>query len=269
MTGFSLILALSTLTTTITYPPIPGGVVVPAPAVQSAAQPAVIEQAREQALATIDHLPDFLADQVIHRTLVFQGRTMPRDTLETTIRHAHTGKENIHLVSINGLPTEKTYAETGDVITLGSFSAQMTALFRPSSQGVFTFVGEDLYRDRQCALYSYRVPKETSAFRLRVTDVNSKKYLLPVGYSGRIWIDLETKLVLRVEQAADDILPDFPMTTAEMTVEYGWVRISGERYWMPITGEAVAEFRFLGKTFLNVIEFRNYRKFDADVKMVD
>jgi hypothetical protein len=265
--GFiSTLLILMTTVTFARHAPEEGG---PRRAVRTAAEAPLIEQVRHQVLTATADLPDFLADQTIRRSLIVQGQTISLDTLETTIRHPHDGKERTQLRSINGFPTIKSYEEIDKVITIGSFSAQMTALFRPSSKGEFTPVGEERYRDRQCALYSYRIPQETSVFLLRVAKSSFQKSLLSVGYSGRLWIDLETKLVLRVEQAADHILPDFPMSAAEMSVDYDWVMISGERYWMPVTGEALAEFRSIGKTFLNVIEFGNYRKFDGDVKVVD
>jgi hypothetical protein len=259
------------LLTTVTFArPVPEAGT-PRRVVQAAAETPLIEQVRHQVLTATADLPDFLADQTIRRSLIGQGLPVWLDTLETTVRHTHDGKEKTQVVFVISATAARfrKYEEMDNILSIGSFSGQMTALFRPSSQAVFTPAGEDRYRNRQCVVYSYRVPRETSVFLLRVARSDSRKCLLPVGYSGRIWVDPETKLVLRVEQAADDILPDFPMSAAEMTIDYGWVTISGERYWMPVTGEALAEFRSLGKTFLNVIEFRNYRKFDGDVKVVD
>jgi hypothetical protein len=54
-----------------------------------------------------------------------------------------------------------------------------------------------------------------------------------------------------------------------VVVDYDWVSISGRRFWMPVNAEALAEFPKQGQTFLNVIEFRNYRKFEGEIQVVD
>ena len=89
------------------------------------------------------------------------------------------------------------------------------------------------------------------------------------AYQGSVWIDTETKRVLRIEQSSEDIPPGFPITLSESAVEYDWVTISGERYLMPIHAEVLMGQDRERYYTRNVIEFRNYHKFDSDVKIGD
>jgi hypothetical protein len=52
-------------------------------------------------------------------------------------------------------------------------------------------------------------------------------------------------------------------------VEYDWREVSGKRYWLPIKAEVIHGSDRYRTYFRNVIEFRDYRKFDGDVKILD
>jgi hypothetical protein len=84
------------------------------------------------------------------------------------------------------------------------------------------------------------------------------------AYKGTIWIDKETRRVLRIEQQALGLPRDFAYDKAESMVEYGYVNIEGTRYLLPIQSVNMACNTGSSGCSRNVIEFRNYRKFSAD-----
>jgi hypothetical protein len=86
-------------------------------------------------------------------------------------------------------------------------------------------------------------------------------------YEGAVWIDKETRRVLRIEQRTLSIPRDFPISKAESILEYAFVRIEQRTYLLPATGENLGCASGSGSCTRNVIEFRNYRKFTADSKV--
>lgn len=229
----------------------------------------LLDQAREFALASLGELPDFLADQTIRRSTLIRGAWQHRDLLETTVSYEQEAGEKIRLVSVDGQPTVKTYEDVGGTTNVGTFSWHLTAPFQPSADAEFLETTGERYRGRDCAIFHYKVLKVNSKYKLRAGIAGTPETEAIVGYSGRMWIDRETKFVLRVEMEAQEVPADFPMSHSEVVVDYDWVSISGRRFWMPVNAEALAEFPKQGQTFLNVIDFRNYRKFEGEIQVVD
>ncbi len=96
-----------------------------------------------------------------------------------------------------------------------------------------------------------------------------------VAYRGRCWLDAATGQVVRLELEAVGIPPDFPISQSSTVVEYGPVEIAGKKCWLPVRAEtrlATSSSRELPeherlRDSRNVIEFRDYRRFGADVKI--
>jgi hypothetical protein len=84
------------------------------------------------------------------------------------------------------------------------------------------------------------------------------------SYRGRIWLDPKTLLVRRIEMQAMQLPPTFPVDHAEMTLDYGPVRIGGKEYLLPTKTENLACFRGESTCTRNETEFRNYRKFSTE-----
>jgi hypothetical protein len=86
-----------------------------------------------------------------------------------------------------------------------------------------------------------------------------------------MWIDRELDRVLRFEQIATEVPPDFPITEASSTIDYDWVNINDHKYLLPSHSEILLSMR-TPKYMLqsrNDVRFRNYQKFGAELKVVD
>ena len=91
---------------------------------------------------------------------------------------------------------------------------------------------------------------------------NGREYF--PAYRGTIWIDKESRRVLRIEQQALSIPRDFSYDKAEAALEYGFVNIDGHSYLLPVQSDNMACLNGNANCSRNVIDFRNYRKFSAD-----
>ncbi|OYT73630.1 MAG: hypothetical protein CFK52_01545 [Chloracidobacterium sp. CP2_5A] len=229
----------------------------------------LIEQARFYALRSADDLPDFIVTQTIRRlTRDGLGRWQPRDVLETEVR-VEGGRERVTLQSINGRPTSRRFEEVGGATSVGDFSGQLSAPFLPTTNASFSEVKRERYRGRVCWVYDFIVPQANSGYTLTVRLSDGRPQRIQVGYQGSLWIDEETKRIVRIEHVATDIPPGFPMSQVESSVDYDWVTILGKRYWMPKTAETIQISDAYRQAFRNVSEFRDYRKFEGDVKIIE
>ena len=108
-------------------------------------------------------------------------------------------------------------------------------------------------------------------FDLTVTAGNSHWELVsPDGrhyntaYEGAIWIDKDTRRVLRIEQSTTGLPQDFPLSKAETVLTYAFVKIDNKPYLLPAGSENLGCSRGSGACTRNVIEFKNYKKFTTE-----
>ncbi len=255
---------LGLVLTTIILISIPG-----AAQIRHRAELSLLEQSRDCALTHLDDLPDFIATQITRRSWLSGGEWHLMDVLEMTISYEHGAGEKTRLVSVNGLPPNQAYRNAPGAKAVGVFSLQWVTLFQPTTHATFAPDGDDWYRERHCRTYRFAVPRPSSTYKLAASLNGKPSQFTIVGYSGRMWLDVETGYPLRIEKVADDIPSDFPISGAETVAEYDWITISGKRFWLPVQSESFVELSSDRRRFLNVTEFRNYRKFDGDVKVVD
>jgi len=173
--------------------------------------------------------------------------------------------EEYKLISVDGKPARQSYDQLGGSTSAGEFGSFLASLFAPPSKARFREIKHETFRNRDTVIYDYYVAKVNST--ISITDKVSGR-TITAGYKGSLWIDPETKQVLRVEAQDVEIPPDFPINMAENSVEYDWVTIAGERYLLPAEAQVLMgrdRDRYYMK---NVIEFRNYHKYEGDVKLI-
>jgi hypothetical protein len=91
---------------------------------------------------------------------------------------------------------------------------------------------------------------------------------LAPAYSGRIWVSKKTAEILRFEQNADNIPKDFPEDTVSTAVDYESISINGQRFLLPVHAENLGCQRGTSICNKNVIEFRNYHKYEGEGKII-
>jgi len=226
-----------------------------------------IEQARYKALEYTDELPNFRVTQFVTRYARGPADRdwVKRDTLELELTYSLRGGEKYSLLRLNGAPTKLSYDRIAGSTSSGEFGALLSSLFAHQAKTEFIQTGTERFNGHESKVFDFQVRKVNSNSSL--TDRTTGRSVV-AGYRGSVWIDIETKAVLRIELAHENIQPGFPITLAENSVDYDWVLIAGQRYLLPVRAEVLLGRDADREYSRNEIQFRQYQKFDTDVKLV-
>jgi hypothetical protein len=146
----------------------------------------------------------------------------------------------------------------------GEFGTTLRALFDVNTKAVFRLEGLDQTNGHDTVRMGYQVPKETSS---RTINYNNQRTII-TAYRGRCWVDPKSFQVVRLEDKAINIPEDFPITRSEGSTDYDLAEISGVKHWLPVRAEVMLVEGGAKLHTRNVIEFKRYRKFEAEVKIV-
>lgn len=239
----------------------------------------LLERTRNVTLAAANAMPDFLVKQIIKRSVAY-GNTanwIPQDNLTLAVGYRANKGEEYKLLTINGMPAGPEVQASSDYskyVPKGASSSgveyisALADLFKPESKAEFRVVDTDTIQTRRTVVYEYTVKKDNSQLSLNLQDTGARAV---VGSRGRVWIDRELDRVLRFEQIATEIPPDFPITAASSLIDYDWVSINERKYLLPTHSEIV--LTTVNPKFVlqsrNDVRFRSYQKFGAELKVVD
>jgi len=220
----------------------------------------IISEARSTAAAFTSGLPNFLVQQATTR---YYGSGLPSSwqTIDEVTADVAcvNGKEDYRNVKINGIPTNRAPERSG-TWTTGEFSTTLEDVLSVATNAQFRRRGDDKVGGRPAWLYDYTVAQANSHW----TMVSPDDRRFNPAYTGSIWIDKESRRVLRIKQVTSTLPPDFPIDSAEAVLEYGFARIDQHSYLLPASGENIGCMRGSGTCSRNVIVFRDYRKFEAE-----
>lgn len=236
----------------------------------------LLERTRKATLGAAEKMPDYLVKQNIIRSHAFgQSKNWAAyDRLSIAVSYRQSAGEDYKLLTVNGIPAteDQSYGmKLGGTVSTGEYVTALTELFKPESRAEFTPIDTDTLRGRRTIIYEYEVKKTFSHQSLAWGEGGSIKEQTISGYRGRIWVDRETNRVLRLEDVSTEIDAGFPITAASKVIDYDWVTINEQQHLLP--SHAVVELtdRYRGQTeqTRNEILFRGYRKFGAEVKIID
>jgi hypothetical protein len=220
----------------------------------------ILAEAREAAATFTAGLPNFL---VLQATTRYFSTGIPVSWQVIDVVTADVacinGKEDYRNVQINGVAASRPPERTGTWST-GEFSTTLEDVLSLATNAQFKRRGDDKIAGRPAWVYDYTVAQTNSHW----TMVSPDDRRINPAYDGAIWIDKETRRVLRIEQRTSSIPQDFPLSRAESSVEYAFARIDQRSYLLPSTSENIGCMRGSGTCSRNEIVFRNYRKFETD-----
>jgi hypothetical protein len=218
----------------------------------------MINDARDAASVFTSSLPNFVVEQVTTR---YQGGGSPtswhaRDVVTCDVASVN-GKEDYRNFRVNGHAIGGKPEDSGSWST-GEFTVTLEDILSYATDANFTKRGEDRIAGRTAMVFNMSVRKDNSHWT--IIDMANRQYA--PAYKGSLWIDVESRRVMRIEQIAQGMPRDFAYDRAESVLEYGFVTIENKSYLLPVRAENLTcEARNCSR---NVIEFRNYRKFTAD-----
>jgi hypothetical protein len=227
----------------------------------------IIDKARDAAFSFTETLPNYVVKQFTTRfaTRTAQGRSTTWQALDNISADVvyENGKESYKNLQINGKSSRLAPEETGAWST-GEFATIMQAILSPASDAEFRNKRSATIVNRPAWRYDFAIQQPRSAWH--VTADKNQSYV--PGYTGSIWIDQETFRLLRSEQSARNIPSGFPLDTVESAVDYDFVLIGSQKFLLPVHSENLSCNRGTADCTRNVIDFRNYRKFNADTEII-
>jgi hypothetical protein len=224
-------------------------------------QASLLEQAREAALRYSNSLPDFLCTEVVRR-IHAQGHSGWRDLDTLTVKLSYFGhREDYKLIEIDGKPTLLEYEFVAGAVSTGEFGTRLYSVFDPRSHGDFRWKGWSTLRERRVARFSYRIARANSNYRLAYGPELAEQNAIVVAYHGDVYVDEETHMALRLTLRAE-IPHGFPINSNESSVDYEFAAVGGKQYLLPSHATSMAK----SGTYIaeNIVEFRDYRKFQAE-----
>ena len=225
----------------------------------------LIADARQRAVNYADSLPNFLCVEVTNRSYdpSGSGRWKHRDTIAELLRYRD--KTETHtMLEIDGKPSTGDRDAMSGSFSAGELGGVLKSVFAPSAKADFEWKETDALGAGTVQVFDYRVARANSVFS--VTGLNNRQ--VTVGFHGMVFIDSTTRNVRRITMTADELPADFPTHATSIAVDYDYVVINTHDYLMPISAEmSLRQGRH--EAVLNTIEFRNYRRFGSNVRILD
>lgn len=227
----------------------------------------LIADARSHAVSYADSLPNFLCVEVTNRSYdpTGSGRWKHRDTIAELLRY-HDKTETHTMLEVDGKPSSvdrEAMSDKKGALSAGELGGVLSAVFSPSAKADFQWKETDSLGTGTVQVFNYSVAQDNSVFS--VVGMNDKQVM--VAFHGQVFIDGNTRKVRRISMIADDLPKDFPTHYTSLTVDYDYVAINTHDYLMPVSAEMrLRQGRH--EDILNTIEFRDYRRFGSNVKIV-
>jgi len=137
----------------------------------------------------------------------------------------------------------KLGAANAGLIVSGEFGPILATVFADAKQGELVWSHWEQIDQLKIAVFRYSVAKDKSHYEAQFCCVtaNSGQVVFKrlTAYHGEIALDPETGTIFRLSMQSD-LKPAYPMSRADLQVEYGPVEIGGQTYNCPIKSIAIA-----------------------------
>jgi hypothetical protein len=236
----------------------------------------ILSETRQNTLASLEEMPDFVVKQRIKRSAAFAGTNnfRSRDRLIVAVSYRASGEEEYKLLSRNGIlennpKPKKGYSEVDGTTSTGEFVTVLATIFKRESDTKFAVVDTDTLAERPTVVFDYSITKDKANQVITARQYISDSTI--TGMKGRIWIDREKFRVLKIESIATEIPNDFPIRSASRIINYNWVKINEEIYLLPSLSDVRLTFKQGREIFesRNLIQFKDYQKFGSEVIILD
>ena len=222
----------------------------------------IIDKARESLTTLTADFPNYVVRQLTTRRYSDTSKVEWKvvDVVEADLI-VEGGSERYRNLKING-KAAKTRPEDTGAWSVGEFVSTPTQLLG-SGSAEFRNRLETNFNGRKAWRYDFSVPQERSGWRI---EAAGQSYY--PAQRGRLWLDKETSRVLRLEMEGIKFPGEFPIDKTEMTLDYDFVAIGARKFLLPVKSEILSCHRGKADCSLNVLEFRNYRKFEAESQLI-
>jgi hypothetical protein len=193
-----------------------------------------------------------------------RGDWKPKDKItERLVYFEHEEKRSLLELERDGQKIHESYALGYGVTSFGEFGGALKGIFQPSSKADFQWKQSGLLGDGKVQVFDYRVARENSTL-----DVQFNANLtVTAGFHGQVFIDNATHSVRRITQVADNLPENARVRATSISVDYDYASINNHEYLVPFGAQVVVGLG-RGETDLNEIEFRKFRRYGSNAKIL-
>ena len=243
-------------------PPVPVKVVAPpVPGPDSIEQAKILDQVRDYAVNYTKQLPNFICVQVTRRYYDPAAADSWRleDTITTRVSY-NEHKEDYKVIMVNNkaVTTDTPMEKLGGTTTAGEFGSMMDDIFRRESAARFEWDHWATLRGKRVYVFSYDIDQSHS--RYQIIAQGAENYI--PAYRGLIYVDTNTKMVMRITLVPYDLPAGYPVQQVKSTLDYDYQKIGESEFLLPL--KVVVTSRLTRYTSKNEVEFRLYRKFGTE-----
>lgn len=227
---------------------------------EMAEQQKLLSSMRHYAERYVSNLPNFLCIQVTEQ--FHAGKSTAHwhrgDTLTAKLVF-NQGREERSLELVNDRPVKSGGRQWRTPLTTeGEFGMLLDSILGPASAATFSWRGWDTVRGRRVAVFDYSIDQEHSTLSLSLSDLAHAV----VPYRGTLYADPANGAIWRITNIVTDIPPSVETKSISTAIEYEETSIGSATYLLPAKASIML---FTGSSNIrNEIEFKNYRKFEAD-----
>jgi VWFA-related protein len=207
-------------------------------------------------------MPNFICDQSASR---YRGKSdVPVDLITSSVRY-EDGTESYSAINQNGAPMQTAIGQAAGLWSTGQFGGNnLRSVFSPHNQASFTYSREINQDGHPVWIFTYQIAKQNDP----LWRLHAANQAIAPPYKGELWVDQKTGHALRFQSVAQDLPPDFPMTAAELQIDYEDVSFGdGSSFTLP-TYSVVTIGNLDKAPTRNVIQFRNCHKFRAQARVL-
>jgi hypothetical protein len=226
---------------------------------------ATINHARDLALEYSGSLPNFVCTESVERFVYRRrdDRWVRRDSFTLAVRYVDK-RESYGMIAVNGRATTRSLEGTEGVQSTGEFGSAVYNIFRVGANPRFQWQRWSRIGGRLTQVLSFRIDAERSrmSFRYHAGLLSS---LVHPAVKGFVFIDNETSQILRVVSEPEALPSEQDIVRAPSRLDYQLVKVGERQFLLPSRAE-IQLFLKHGQR-KNVMTFRDYAKFTADVRV--
>ncbi len=211
-------------------------------------------------------LPDVICEETTKRFDTPVGNTLVlMETISATVTHDKSGQQYAD-VSINGQPFKGSVADLIGAWSTGEFAGDLDVLFEPQSVTKFKFVKETTLREIPALLFEFKIARENNK---TWSLVGGKRKVYP-GLKGRLWLELTSSRILRLEVETADVPDGVAMKKLTKKINYDDLMLGdGTKFVLPVEVEATYCKYSVEKCAVNLVSFNDCHKFAAKARVVE
>ncbi|MGB6691845.1 MAG: VWA domain-containing protein [Terracidiphilus sp.] len=223
----------------------------------------ILADATRRANEFSESLPNFMCAQVTDRSTLSRrdGKWRHRDNYVELLEY-RDGNETRTMLELNGSKSDLDQRGIEGMISYGEFGGVLKSVFQPSSKADFQWRSTGTLGDGTVQIFDYKVARENSTF-----DIGPTLHQVVAGFHGQVFIDSATRSVRRITMVADE-MDKFPLHATSVSLDYDYILINNHDYLLPVGGEVSTRLG-RSKAILNQIEFRDYRRFGSNARILN